>query len=112
MTQLLKLTTILAFLLGFFACGNDANVRESATETANKEVAELSAPPHKAEGKIAFRSGNNLSLVNGEALKMPPGSDTSVVTIILVRHAERDSTKNSTLSMNGQARGARRDWRW
>ncbi len=107
MTQLLKLTTILAFLLGFFACGNDTNVRESATETANKEVAELNAPPHKAEGKIAFRSGNNLSLVNGEALKMPPGSDTSVVTIILVRHAERDSTKNATLSMNGQARGAR-----
>jgi hypothetical protein len=107
MTQLLRFFLCSILLTSFFACGNDASVRESATETAHKEVAELNAPPHQAEGKIAFRSGNNLTLVNGDVLKMPPGSDTSVVTIILVRHAERDSTKNATLSMNGQARGAR-----
>ncbi|MCB0521044.1 MAG: hypothetical protein H6577_20135 [Lewinellaceae bacterium] len=106
MTQLFKFLFLLVFAIGYMSCGNDTNAREAATETANKEVAELKAPPHEAEGHVAFRSGNNLTLTNGEVMKLPPGSDTSVVTIFVVRHAEKDSVK-SGISLIGQARAAR-----
>lgn len=106
MTAFIKLSLFAMLLFAFTACGKDAKTREAATETANKEVAELNAPPHEAEGHIAFRSGNNLNLTNGEVMKLPPGSDTSVVTIFIVRHAEKDSVK-SGISLFGQARAAR-----